>query len=66
LTVTAGTVVEWTNEDSAPHTATARDGSFGSGRLEGGETFETTFGTAGSFEYFCELHPSMEGEIIVR
>ncbi|MDO8612274.1 MAG: cupredoxin family copper-binding protein [Dehalococcoidia bacterium] len=66
LTVTPGTVVKWTNEDSAPHTATARDGSFDTGRLNEGESSEITFDTAGTFEYICEFHPSMEGRITVQ
>lgn len=66
LDVTAGTVVEWTNEDSAPHTATARDGSFDTGRLDQGESDEVTFDAAGTFEYICEFHPWMEGRVVVK
>lgn len=66
LTVTVGTVVEWTNEDGAPHTATARDGSFDSGRLDEGEAFEMKFDTPGTFEYLCELHPWMQGQVLVH
>lgn len=66
LTVTLGTVVTWTNEDSAPHTATARDDSFDSGRLEEGDSHSETFDTAGSFAYICDLHPWMEGAIVVQ
>ena len=67
LTVTPGTVVKWTNEDSAPHTATMRDGngSFDTGRLDGGESGEITFDTVGTFEYICTYHPGMEGRIVV-
>jgi len=68
LNVTPGTVVKWTNEDSAPHTATRRDGngSFDTGRLNEGESSEITFDTAGTFEYICEFNPSMEGWITVQ
>lgn len=65
LTVTPGTVVRWTNEDSAPHTAMARDGSFDTGRLDAGESGAVTFDRAGTFEYICEFHPWMEGRVVV-
>lgn len=66
LTVTLGTVVEWTNEDSAPHTATARDGSFDSERLDEGESWDMTFDSPGTFAYICDLHPWMEATVIVQ
>lgn len=66
LTVTLGTIVSWTNEDSAPHTATARDGSFDTGRLNQGDSSkQQRFDTPGTFAYYCEVHPSMTGEVIV-
>ncbi len=65
LTVTAGTVVAWTNRDGAAHTVTARDGSFDTGRLEKGEFGEITFGTPGTFAYHCVPHPWMEGKVTV-
>ena len=63
--VAVGTTVVVTNVDSAPHTWTAVDGAFDSGSLGQGETFEFTFDTPGSFEYFCNFHPSMTGTITV-
>ncbi|HEX2281895.1 MAG TPA: cupredoxin family copper-binding protein, partial [Thermomicrobiales bacterium] len=65
LTVTAGTTVTWTNEDWAPHTATAEDGSFDSGRLDQGASFEHTFDEPGTFAYFCSFHPGMMGSVVV-
>lgn len=65
LEIAAGTTVTWTNLDSAPHTATADDGSFDSGRLENGGTFSQTFDTPGTYTYFCEIHPRMTGTIVV-
>ena len=65
LEVAAGTTVTWENEDGAPHTATSSDGTFDSGRLSTGYTFEWTFDTAGSFAYACAIHPSMTGTIVV-
>jgi plastocyanin len=65
LKVTPGTVVTWTNEDGAPHTATTEDGSFDTGRLDKGDSGEITFGTPGTFDYICTFHPYMEGQIVV-
>lgn len=63
--VTPGTVVRWTNRDSAPHTATARDGSFDTGTLNKGESAKTRFDRPGSFDYLCSYHPYMQGKIVV-
>ncbi len=63
--VTTGTTVTWTNTGVAPHTATAKDGSFDSGTLETGGTFEYTFAAPGTFAYLCQVHPDMTGTIEV-
>lgn len=65
LDVTPGTVVTWTNEDSAPHTATSSDEIFDTDRLDKGETSYVTFETPGTYDYICAYHPYMEGSIIV-
>jgi plastocyanin len=65
IEIKVGTTITWTNEDSAPHTVTANDRSFNSGRLEQGQTFSFTFDTAGEFEYFCEYHPGMAAVVVV-
>lgn len=65
IEVKVGTTITWTNNDSAPHTVTANDRSFDSGRMEQGQTFSFTFETAGEFEYFCEYHPGMAAVVIV-
>lgn len=65
LEVAAGTVVTVTNDDAAPHTWTADDGSFDSGQLGQGDTFEHTFDTAGEFAVHCEIHPTMTATITV-
>jgi plastocyanin len=66
LTVKVGDTVSWTNEDGAPHTATANGGSFDTDRLETGESGSFTFTSAGEFDYFCAIHPSMKGKVIVE
>ncbi len=63
LEVAAGDTVTFTNEDSAPHTATANDGSFDTGRLSRGQSATVTIGAAGSFDYICSVHPSMKGNV---
>ncbi|MDF3043480.1 MAG: hypothetical protein K0Q71_6186 [Thermomicrobiales bacterium] len=65
LTVPAGATVTWTNAGRRPHTVTADDGSFDSGRLDPGEQFSQTFDQPGTFAYHCGFHPEMQGEIVV-
>ncbi|MEJ7561566.1 MAG: cupredoxin domain-containing protein [Ilumatobacteraceae bacterium] len=65
MEVPVGTTVRWTNNDSFDHTVKADDGTFESETLGGGDTFEFTFETAGTFSYICGIHPSMQGMITV-
>jgi len=65
LTVEPGTTVTWTNTGVAPHTVSAKDGSFGSGMLQSGATFEQTFADPGTYAYLCQVHPEMSGTIEV-
>jgi plastocyanin len=65
IVVPVGTTVDWTNEDPFAHTVTARDAAFDSGNMDGGGTFSQTFSEPGTFEYFCEIHPSMTGTVTV-
>jgi plastocyanin len=57
--------VIWQNQDTAPHTATADDGSFDTGTIEKGKIGSETFKQAGTFTYFCEIHPTMHGSVEV-
>ena len=66
LTIKVGDTVTWTNADGAPHTASAKDGSFDSGTLLRGASFSHTFATAGTFDYVCKFHASMTGTVIVE
>ena len=66
LTISVGTTVTWTNNDSASHTVTADDGSFKSGTLGKGGTFSQTFATAGTFAYHCNFHSSMTATVTVQ
>lgn len=66
VTVSPGTTVTWTNADSAPHTATSREDVFDSGSMSKGDTFSYTFGQTGTNQYYCTIHPYMEGTVIVE
>ena len=58
--------VIWQNQDTAPHTATADDGSFDTGTIEKGKLGSETFKEPGTFTYFCEIHPTMKGTLEVE
>jgi len=63
VTVPVGATVTWTNKGST-HTVTSNNKLFDK-TLSRGSTFNYTFDQAGSFQYLCNLHPSMTGKIIV-
>jgi plastocyanin len=66
ITVKKGTKVTWTNNDSAPHDVTVTSGEGPkSDRMETGDTYSYTFDTAGTFNYFCSIHPGMTAKVIV-
>ena len=68
LEVAAGTTVTFENTDPYAHTVTSADDSaadFDSGELAQDETFEQTFDEAGTYEYFCQIHPTMTAEVVV-
>ena len=66
LTVPAGTTVRWTNRDEETHTVTSDKGLFGSAGLDLAEGFTYTFTTPGVYPYSCDLHPFMQGTIVVN
>ncbi len=65
VTIEEGGKVIWINRDSAPHTATADDGSFDTGQLEEGKLKSESFKEPGEFTYFCQIHPTMHGTVKV-
>ena len=65
IDVTAGSTVTWVNEDAAPHTATADDASFDTGRLDQGADGSATFDKPGTYAYQCDFHPAMVGTVTV-
>ena len=66
LTIAAGDSVTFVNRDGAPHTATQTGGAFDTGRLARNAQSTLTFSAAGSYDYFCAVHPSMTGKITVQ
>lgn len=57
LTVPVGATVTWTNEDGVSHTTTSEETVWDSDTMTSGDTFSFTFDEAGTYAYFCEIHP---------
>ena len=72
VNVNAGDTVVWSNDDTAAHTVTGGtptggpDGSFDSGLVMAGSSFEIVADTSGSYDYFCMVHPWMIGNLRVN
>lgn len=66
IIVAPGTKVTWTNNDTAIHKIVALDGSFSGSDMSTGDSYSHTFATAGTYSYKCMIHPSMQGEVIVK
>ena len=68
LTVAVGTTVTWTNRDDIPHTVVSTDDAkmFKSKVLDTDDKFSFTFTKAGTYPYFCSIHPKMTGKVIVQ
>ena len=64
LTVAVGTTVKWVNHDDIPHLVVNK--AFRSKALDTDDSFSYTFASAGTFDYFCALHPQMVGKVIVK
>lgn len=65
IEVHVGDVVEFTNDDFAPHTATADTAKWKTGTIKNAASDRVTFATAGSFSYHCAFHPQMKATIVV-
>lgn len=64
LKMEAGDKVVFVNLDGAPHTATAENGAFDTGRLNRGEDATITVEKTGTHSFFCKFHPGMRGQIV--
>jgi plastocyanin len=65
LNVAPGTTVTFVNRDDVPHTATSDNKLFDSGQLAPGASYPVVLDGAGTVTYHCELHPEMQGSIVV-
>ena len=66
LTVPAGATVTWTNRDDIPHSVVSTDGVFKSAVRDTDEKFSYTFAKAGTYSYYCSIHPKMTGKVVVQ
>jgi len=72
VVITVGGTVTWDNTDNAAHTSSSGtaadgpDGVFDSSLIMAGGSYSHTFDTAGTFDYFCMVHPWMQGTVIVE
>ena len=71
IIIEKGKQVTWVNEDSAFHSITSGyydtpTDLFDSGHLDPFESYTLTFDEAGTYDYFCTLHPWMKGQVIVE
>ncbi len=66
VTVPVGATVTWTNRDDIPHTAVSTDGVFKSKVMDTDEKFSYTFTKAGTYAYYCTIHPKMTGQVVVQ
>jgi plastocyanin len=69
VTVHEGDTVEWKNDDSVPHTATADGGvqeaTFDSGSIRTGAAWRYIAGKKGTYNYTCTFHPKMIGKKMI-
>lgn len=66
ITVTMGTKITWTNKDGVAHTVTSNSNFFDSGNIANGGVFSYTFTTAGTYPYYCRIHPTMTATVVVN
>ena len=71
VTIAVGESVTWENTDEMMHFATSGialtpDGVFDSGMMNPGAEFSFTFNDAGTYPYYCMVHPWMVGTVIVE
>jgi plastocyanin len=66
VTVPVGATVTWINRDDIPHTVVSTDGVFKSKVRDTDEKFSYTFDKAGTYSYFCSIHPKMTGKVVVQ
>ncbi len=66
ITIAPGTTLTWVNGDDIPHTVAATNKAFRSKVMDTDQHYSFTFTAPGTYEYFCSLHPHMQGKVIVK
>ena len=66
VTVKAGTTVTWVNHDDIPHSIVCPALRVHSHALDTDDSFTYKFDQAGTYEYLCEIHPHMHGQVVVE
>lgn len=71
ITVRSGEIVRWENRDATPHRimftdANGRDAGVESSALSSSQSYSRKFETAGTYPYYCKIHPDMKGTVIVE
>lgn len=66
LTVPVNGTVTWVNKDDIPHVIASNDGSFKSKALDTDQKYSYTFSKAGTYQYYCSIHPKMVGKVVVQ
>lgn len=66
VAVPVGATVTWVNHDDVPHTVVSNDKKFKSKALDTDDTFSFTFTQAGTYEYYCSVHPKMTAKVTVK
>lgn len=66
LTVAVNSTVTWVNKDDIPHVIASNDGVFKSKALDTDQKYSYTFTKAGTYPYYCSVHPKMVGKIVVQ
>lgn len=66
ITVAANTTITWTNKDAVTHTVTSNPALFDSGSIGKNGIYSYTFTTAGTYSYYCKVHPTMTASVTVN
>lgn len=64
VTIEKGGTVTWMNQDSIVHDVKFKDSD--SPELKKGDMYTKTFSQPGTYDYFCDIHPSMKGKVVVK
>ena len=70
VNIARGTILRWVNQDPSPHPVTSGTPEeptdiWDSGQITTGEDFAYTFGEAGTYEFYCTIHPYMKATVTV-